>query len=44
MDIMQEINFFHNSKSAIDETLGVTNDKKITKDVEKDAEKDKEGC
>ncbi|RGB39672.1 P-loop containing nucleoside triphosphate hydrolase protein [Rhizophagus diaphanus] len=38
MDIMQEINFFHNSKSAIDETLGVTKDKKITKDVEKDQE------
>ncbi|PKY37747.1 P-loop containing nucleoside triphosphate hydrolase protein [Rhizophagus irregularis] len=38
MDIMQEINFFHNSKSAIDETLGVIKDKKITKDVEKDQE------
>jgi hypothetical protein len=40
MDVMQEINFFRNSKSAIDETLGVTKDKKITKDVDKD----REGC
>ena len=34
MDIMQEINFFHNSKSAIEETLG--KDNKITGDIEKD--------
>ncbi|RIA95793.1 hypothetical protein C1645_452827 [Glomus cerebriforme] len=40
MDLIQEIDFFHNSKSALDETLGLSKDKKITEIIEKD----QEGC
>jgi hypothetical protein len=35
-DLMKEIDFFHNSKNASDETLGISKvEKKITEDIEK---------
>jgi len=39
IDLMQEIDFFHNDKCAMDKTLGISKDKKkISKDIKEDRE------